>query len=289
MPQSPAGEGQRSRPIGASPLLPSKSHALLLARLCRVRESCHVNNKAHTQVLNGVSIRDDSQLALISATPGRALTLARRIPLPASPADVARVVDERTVAIRDRVATLYEESGVKEVAYNTRDTLSTVTSILFCISGFEMYHLRKEILPDRYAFTIPAIRALRTPDYAVEVPDMFQLLTGSFWSPALLWALTSLVIPAFFGFYFNLNAAHARSGPGKKSRASELVVDPLMFSIAKALVTYVVYQQGVTFGGWIDPVSVARINSAIYGGWKGVITGACISGIASFYDAVLRR
>lgn len=202
---------------------------------------------------------------------------------------MARVVDEGTVALRDRATTLYEESGVKEFAYNTRDSLSTVTSILFCISGFELYHLRKEILADRYAFTIPAIHALRTSDYAVEVPDMFQLLTGSFWSPALLWALTSLIIPAFFGFYFNLSAAHARSGPSKKAQASEFVVDPLMFSIAKAVITYVVYQQGVTLGGWVDPVSVARINSAMYGGWKGVITGALISGIASFYDAVLRR
>ncbi|ROV92401.1 hypothetical protein VMCG_09103 [Cytospora schulzeri] len=232
---------------------------------------------------------DDSELALITSTPGRALSLARRIPLPATPADVARVVDERTVAIRGRVSSLYEESGFKEVSNNTRDALSTVTSILFCISGFELYNLRKEILPDRYAFTIPAIHALRTSDYAVAVPDMFQLLTGSFWSPALLWSLTSLIIPAICGYYFNLSAAHARSGSSKKSQASESVVDPLMFSIAKAVITYVVYQQGVTFGGWVDPISVARINSAIYGGWKGVITGALISGIASFYDAVLRR
>lgn len=217
------------------------------------------------------------------------MTLARRIPLPASPADVARVVDERTVAIRDRVSTIYEDSGVKEVAYNARDSLSTVTSIILCISSFELYNLRKEILANRYAFTIPAIHALKTSDYPINVPDMFLLLTGSFWNPALLYAFTSIIVPAFFGFYFNLGAAHARSGPGKKSQASDYAVDPLMFSIAKAVITYVVYQQGVTFGGWIDPVSVARINSSIYGGWKGVITGAAISGIASFYDAVLRR
>ncbi|KUI72819.1 hypothetical protein VM1G_08414 [Cytospora mali] len=232
---------------------------------------------------------DESGLALISATPGRALTLARNISLPASPADVARVVDERTLALRDRVSTLYESSGVKDVAYTARDSLSTVTSIIFCISAFEMYNLKKELLPNRYAFTIPAIHALKTSDYAVEVTDMFLLLTSSFWNPALLWAFTSVIVPAFFGFYFNLGAAHARSGPGKKSQGSDYAVDPLMFSIAKAVITYVVYQQGVTFGGWIDPVSVARINSATYGGWKGVITGAAISGIASFYDAVLRR
>ena len=160
---------------------------------------------------------------------------------------------------------------------------------MLCISAFELYNLQKKILGKRYAFTIPAIHALGTSDYAVQVSDMFLLLTSSFWNPALLWTFTSLIVPAFFGFYFNLGAAHARSGPGKKSHASDFTVDPLMFSIAKAVITYVVYQQGVTFGGWVDPVSVARINSAVYGGWKGVIAGAAISGVASFYDAVLRR
>lgn len=163
-----------------------------------------------------------------------------------------------------------------------------MTSILFSIGAFELYHLRKEVLADRYAFTIPAISVIGSPDWPIELPDMFLLLTRSFWNPVLLWAFTSTVIPAFFGFYFNLSAAHS-TGPRRKSNQSDFVIDPLMFSIAKAVITYVVYQQGVTFGGWVDPLSVARINSAIYGGWKGVITGAFITGVASFYDAVLRK
>lgn len=188
--------------------------------------------------------------------------------------------------MRQRVADMYEDSGIKEVTYNTREALSTVSSIILCINAFELYHLRKEILADRYAFTIPAIRAIGTSDYAVEVPDMFLLLTSSFWNPALLWAFTSIMVPAFFGFYFNLSAAHAS---GSRRKNNQFVIDPLTFSIAKAVITYVVYQQGASFGGWVDLVSVARINSAMYGGWKGVMTGAFISGLASFYDAVLRK
>lgn len=223
-----------------------------------------------------------------TATPGRGLALARTISLPATPADVARVVDERTVALRERVTSLYEESGLKEVTYNTRDTLSTVSSIIFCINAFELYHLRKEVLSDRYAFTIPGISAIGTPDYAVEVPDMFLLLSSSFWNPTLLWLITSAFLPSVFGFYFNLSAAR-QPAQRKRGQSPENIVDPLIYSLAKAVITYVIYQQGVTFGGWIDPVSVARINSAVYGGWKGVITGAFISGVASFYDAVLSK
>lgn len=256
---------------------------------CRVLSRSRTMPREQCTSAKGDLIRDDSVLSLVSATPGRALALARNVPLPATPADVARVVDESTVAIRNRVTTFYEDLGVKEIAYNTRDSLSTITSIILTISAFELYYLRSEVLTNRYAFTIPAIRALGTQDHAVEVPDMFLLLTSSFWGPTLLWALTSIIIPAFFGFYFNLGAAHARSGRGKSSPAPDYTVDPLMFSVAKAIITYVVYQQGVTFGGWISPLAVARINSALYGGWKGVITGAVISGIASFYDAVLQR
>lgn len=199
---------------------------------------------------------------------------------------MVRAVDERTLVLREKVTALYEESGIKEATYHARDTLSTLTSIILCISAFEFYNLRKEVLADKYAFTIPAIKAIGTPDYPVEVPDMFLLLTSSFWNPALLWTVTSVILPAAIGFYFNLTAAHTSS---KGRRNQTLTIDPLTFSIAKAVLTYVIYQQGVTFGGWVDQTSVARINSAIYGGWKGVITGAFISGVASFYDAILRR
>lgn len=217
------------------------------------------------------------------------MSLARRVPLPSSPADIARVVDERTLALRERVSSLYAESKINDVAYQARDTLSSMTSIIFCISAFELYHLRKEILSDRYAFTIPAISALHTSDHIVKVPDFFLMLQGTFWSPFLLWLATSVVLPIIFGFYFNLSAAHSSAANRRRGSSSTFTVDPLAFSIAKAVITYVIYQQGVDFGGWVSQDAVARINSAVYGGWKGVITGAFISGVASFYDAVLRR
>ena len=60
-------------------------------------------------------------------------------------------------------------------------------------------------------------------------------------------------------------------------------------SIVKALVSYVVYKQGVTFGGLLSDVSIERLNNSVYGGYKGVLTGAAISGVASIYDAILRK
>ncbi|KAI1814166.1 hypothetical protein GGS20DRAFT_577027 [Poronia punctata] len=227
----------------------------------------------------------------IVQTPSRALTLAGRIPLPATPADVANAVDRSTVALRSRVASVYKESGITEATHATRETLSTVNAVLFAISAFELYFLRPEILADRYAFTIPAISFLGTGDYPVFVPDMFLLLTASFWSPAFLWAFTSTILPSIAGYFVNLASGAPPQGrvTRRNPLAPDVVVDPLTFSVVKALISYVIYGQGVTFGGWINPVSIARINSAIYGGYKGVLVGAAISGLFSIYDAVLKK
>ncbi|KAK0727093.1 cytochrome P450 [Lasiosphaeria miniovina] len=241
----------------------------------------------------------------LARTPGRALALASRIPLPATPADVASAVDRGTVVVRERVASLYAGSGIGEATAATRESLSTVRAVVLAVAAFELYFLRPEVLPDRYAFTVPAIKFLGTPDVPVSLPDMFALLTASFWGPALTWALTSWLVPSLLGYLFNLSAAansssttgssvyntrgRPSSAAARAAAGAEYVVDPLTFSIAKALATYVVYAQGVTFGGWLDPQAVARVNTALYSGWKGVLVGSAITGLTAVYDAVLRK
>ncbi|KAK3377886.1 cytochrome P450 [Podospora didyma] len=235
-----------------------------------------------------------STSSVLVRTPGRALSLAQRIPLPATPAELSQAVDRTSTAVRERVTSIYQDSGITEATQTARESLSTVTSVLFAIAAFELYSLRPELLPNRYAFTIPAVSFLGTSDHPVHLPDVFVLLTASFWAPALTWTLTSFVLPSLFGYFFNLSAAakaenHSSRGRPRATTQPEYVVDPLTFSIVKAVATYVVYAQGVTFGGWIDPVSVSRINSALYSGWKGVLTGAATTGVAAVYDAVLRK
>ncbi|KAI1635091.1 cytochrome P450 [Biscogniauxia mediterranea] len=225
----------------------------------------------------------------VAHTPARALSLANRIPLPATPADVADAVDRSTLAMRTRVASLYKESGISEATHATRDSLSTVNSVLLAISAFELYFLRPEILSDKYAFTIPAISFLGTHDHPVFVPDLFLLFTYSFWSPALLWAFTSTILPSTVGYFVNLNAGPQQNRSPHRTPAPDSAIDPLTFSIVKALISFVVYSQGVTFGGWIDETSISRINTAIYGGYKGILVGTAISGILSIYDAVLKK
>lgn len=226
-------------------------------------------------------------------TPARTLSLSGRIPLPSTPAEVAQAVDRSTVAVRERVATIYAESGITEATQVTRESLSTVYSIITFVSLFEWYFLRSEVLSDRYAFTIPAIAALGTNEYVVLFPDVRLFLSSTFWAPTLIWLFISAFAPAFFGFFFNLSAAngshHSGRGRSRPFSNAEYIVDPLTFSIAKALLVFVILGQGVTFGGWIDQYSVSRISMSLYGGWKGALVGTAITGVASLYDAVLRK
>ncbi|KAH6899658.1 hypothetical protein B0T10DRAFT_554242 [Thelonectria olida] len=225
-------------------------------------------------------------------TPARSLSqVAARIPLPATPADVALAVDRSTQVVRQRVSSIYQESGITEVSNVTRATLSTVTSILFSVAAFELWHVRSEVLANTFAFTFPAIEALGTSDYPVYLPDMFLLLTSSFWSPAWTWSFTSVIVPCLFGYYFNLSANSGSSSSRRRSisRNAEYVVDPLTFSIVKALLSYVVYAEGVTFYGLLSESSILRLDHAVYGGYKGMLVGTAITGLVSIYDAVLRK
>jgi hypothetical protein len=228
-----------------------------------------------------------SRTALARTPRHSALALASSVPLPPSPAVVADVIDRRTQALRNTVARAYEDSGILETAQATRDTLSTVQAVQFLVIAFEAFNLRKEVLADKYAFTIPSFAYLNNTPYAVKLPDFWLLFTTSFWGPVSLWSITSLVLPLVASYFFNLTAKPSRSRGGVPHFTYNF--DPLTFNIAKALLTYVIYGQDVTFGGLVDLEYVARINSAIFGGYQGVLVGTAIGGLVTLYDAVLKK
>lgn len=174
-----------------------------------------------------------------------------------------------------------------ETAQATRESLSTVVAAHALIVAFELYKLRPELIADKYAFTIPAIDFLGTSDKPIKIPDLFLLFTSSFWGPATLWGFTSLIIPLVAAYFFNLTAKPSRSR--NQSGNFNYTFDPLTFNIVKALLTFVVFGQDVTFGGLIDLEYVARINSAIYGGWQGVLVGTGIGALVTLYEAVLKN
>lgn len=257
----------------------------------RTRVSSIVDNSSSDDSeLEPPTTRAQAALARTPAPRGSRLSelaLASNLPLPPSPSVIANQIDRQTQVIRGKISDYYEDSGVVEYAHATRESLSTVQAVQALVIFFELYHLRPELLVDRFAFTIPAIQYLTSKPHDIKIPDLFLLLTSSFWNPASLWAITTLIIPLFAAYFFNLTAKPAKARHHEPQ--FNYTFDPLTFSIAKALSVFVVFGQDVTFGGLVDLESVARINSAVYGGWKGVLVGTGITGLITLYDAVLKK
>lgn len=232
--------------------------------------------------------------ALAARTPARAnLALARNVPLPPSPAVIADAVDRRTAVLRSKVSGAWDNAGLTERAEGWRDTLSSVTAIDLLVVLVEAWGLRGEVLPSRYAFTVPAVTLLLTPDWAVYLPDLFFLLTAAFWGPFTLWLSTSVLLPLVFAYFINLTLKHRAGGSSTRGHAaaakSAHSFDPLTFNVAKALVAYLVYSQEVRFGGLIGDDSVERVAGALPAGPTGIFIGAGIGAVASIYEAVLKK
>ncbi|KAI9891187.1 MAG: hypothetical protein M1814_003030 [Vezdaea aestivalis] len=223
--------------------------------------------------------------ALLARTPRANLAFARNVPLPPSPAVVADAIDRRTAALRRKAIKSWKKSGVTDRAEGLRDTLSSVVSVEALVLLIEAIGLRTEVLPTRYAFTIPGVAPLRTPAWPVYLPDFFLLLTSAFWLPVTLWLTTSFIAPLAFAYFFNLS--HKAKASTRSSSAYKF--DPLTFNIAKALVTYLVYGQGVKFGGIVGDDSPWRIITSVPGGYEGILIGAGIGALTSVYEAVLKK
>ncbi|CAD6444419.1 5082ac3b-f10c-4c5c-89f2-38f7ac1c1739 [Sclerotinia trifoliorum] len=223
-----------------------------------------------------------STMALTRTPQASALGFTSNVPLPPSPAVVADVIDRRTAVLRAKANEYYKDLGVVEAVETARETLSNVVALEFIMLLSEALQLQPELLENKYAFTIPPINFLTTTEHAVKIPDLFLLLTTSFWSPFALWLSTSLLLPLFGAYFFNLT-----SKPSTRSKRYSF--DPLTFNIVKGLVTFIVYGQDATFGGLIDLEQVARINSALYGGYQSILVGTGIGILFTMYDAVLKK
>ncbi|KAI9649462.1 hypothetical protein NHQ30_002038 [Ciborinia camelliae] len=223
-----------------------------------------------------------SSTALTRTPRPSALAFVSSVPLPPSPAVVADAIDRRTAVLRAKANDYYKDLGVVEAVETARETVSTVVALEFIMLLSEALQLQPELLANKYAFTIPAIDSLSTSQYAVKIPDLFLLLTTSFWGPFSLWLSTSLLLPLVGAYLFNLTNKPS-------TRTKRYSFDPLTFNIVKGLITFVVYGRAATLGGLVDLGHVARINSALYGGYESILLGTGIGILVTMYDAVLKK
>ncbi|KAL2827701.1 hypothetical protein BJY01DRAFT_228928 [Aspergillus pseudoustus] len=229
-------------------------------------------------------------------TPTRALAEVA-VQLPPSPSVVTEVIDRQTTQWRKSISDAWKNSGVQERSDSLRTTLSSVRSVEVIVTILEGFGVLAEVLPRRHLTTIPPIDALRSPALPIKIPDVFVLVDSSFWAPVSLWLLTSLLLPLTVAYFFNisLQVAQSSSGPASRTRRSSITrnpqadFDPLSFNIAKALISYLVYAHGFTFWNIYSKVSVETVNASIPFQYAGILTGAAIGAIGTFYEAILKK
>lgn len=233
-----------------------------------------------------------SALVAAGRTPARS-PLSFASSLPPSPAVVTDAIDRQTTIVRERVSDAWTKSGITERSNAVRSALSSVKSIETIIIAVELASLTRELIPLRYLTTFPAVDSIATPEFSVKVPDLFVLITGAFWAPFLLWALTSLALPLTVAYFFNLSlraqASHSYGTRRASAAPTPATFDPLVYNIAKALISYLVYANHFTFWETFSHFSLSRVNVAIPGQWPGLVTGSAIGILTSLYEAILKK
>lgn len=226
-------------------------------------------------------------------TPARASARAVRSALnvesalPPSPAVVSQAIDRQTAKVREGIEQAWTSSGVLERSNALRACLSSLKAVEAIVLVLEGGSVLKELIPWRYLTTTPEVSAAHIPSLSIKVPDLFVLVSGAFWAPFILWALTGLILPLVAAYFFNLSGGGStRRTRSASSRAS---FDPLAFNIAKALLVYIVYAGHFTFWDVFSHYTVEKVGVSVPGEWAGMLTGTAIGVIGTLYEAILRH
>lgn len=204
--------------------------------------------------------------------------------MPTSPAVVAEEIERATNKLYAGAGDLYSVSGIPDTLDWVRSTCSSVVGVQGSILLLEAYALQKDIFYWRYAFDLPGIPWFHPTNFAVWIPDLFILLTSGFWGPTILWSITSIFLPLLFAYFYNLTV-HPVKRNGARVQALRYPYDPMIFSIAKTVIAFLVYAAHRP-DGYIDGYHAAVVDGAI--GYRNIITGCLISGIAAIWEATQR-
>jgi len=207
------------------------------------------------------------------------------LPLPTSPSEVADLVEHHATVIADEAQRYWYDLGLTPILENAREDLSTVAGVQLVTMALEAYYLQRVTLPWKFAFRLPAVAPFTHDKTAVTLPDLFALLSMSYWAPTLLWVLTSLALPSIVGWFFNFTI-------NKKNRHGKghgYEIDPFVFNIVKMLVSYLVYHPLGLRLGFLSESTVAAVQISMPGGTTGMVISSAVGAAAALYEAVLRR
>lgn len=219
---------------------------------------------------------------------GGATPRSTKIGLPSTPQAVVNLVERQSARFTNSALQQYERSPIPEYVSYLQHSLSSVSAVESLSLFVELVALLSNLIPLRDAFTFPlpfaSVVGLKSP-VQVSLPDFFVLATNYFWSPVLLWATVTTIIPAIVARFINFTGGPRAT---RRTSAASRQIDPVVFNVTRALAVWLVFTKGWRISGFVTRVAVVQVEQGVWGGVPAMLVGAGIASLAGFYDAVLK-
>jgi hypothetical protein len=217
-------------------------------------------------------------------TPTRTIIQQRRPSLPPSPTVVVDEIEQASDRVYASLDDLYTLSYIPELIDWTREGCSSIATVHLAFLLMEAYSLSSAVVPWNYWFDFPSIGGTRS--FAVKIPNLFVMLTSSYWSPVLLWSATSIFIPLIFAYFFNLTV-HTVKRNNARVRVVRYNYDPFTYNVVKFMCVSTVYGAGI-LQGWVNDDTVSTVDQSQFRGFTSMLVGTCICGLCSLWQATQR-
>jgi hypothetical protein len=221
--------------------------------------------------------------SLVARSPASLQRFAASVRIPSSPA-LNRAAAAPRAWVARQVATARKAPLAKKLPL-WRQELSSVEAIHLLLLIVEAAGLSRVTMPFSQSFATPAIKAVGLPSCTVHVPDVTAIASMRFWAPTSLWAATSVLIPALFAYVFNLTYSNPKPKSGRRI-TPQREIDPMVFSIVKGLLAYLVYSPGATTSLFFSADTVGTVQDSVYGGYATLLIGAAIGVLTSITDTL---
>ncbi|ETN43776.1 uncharacterized protein HMPREF1541_11100 [Cyphellophora europaea CBS 101466] len=260
----------------------------------RIRDSAFLSNTSNRSTSSVTDLVKTPAKELSDAVaPRRSSILASPGNLDTSPRAIVDYVDRNSRKVSGYISNGISRSHVPEYSEYARDLLSSPLAVNGLALTVESYALFWSLVELRHAFGIPV------PYFGkiipVKAPDVFAFITPEFWAPFSLFFLTTVLLPTVISYFINypLKSATSHSHSTRRATAQQEAapaIDPLVFNIAKGLISYLVYAASAQTGLWpYSRNTIQNVNAGLYFGYGGLITSSVIGGTVALYEAVLRK
>lgn len=215
------------------------------------------------------------------APPAAAAPAAPVAPLPPSPAIVTDLIEAQTAKYYAEVNDIMASTRIIEFFQQVRVELSSMVGIHLVILAFEFYFLQSNVVIWNYLIT------LNTPlgPWSIHYPDAFVYLTGHWWKMLLTWQTMSFWIPLVVSWFFNLSLK-LKARNGLEYWRPRYKVDPLTFSIAKAVTAWLVFNNGYQFFGFVSQQTIDRVLISQPLGSQGILVASYVGIATALWDGI---